>query len=104
MPGTTIIGSGRYVPGKPVKSDALARVMDTSGDWIRQRSGIDQRHFVPEGLGVSDLALPACRDALARAGMAAESIDYILFNTMTPDYAFPGSGALLGEKLGIPGV
>jgi 3-oxoacyl-[acyl-carrier-protein] synthase-3 len=104
MAGATIVGSGRYAPGDPVSSDALARVMDTSGPWIFQRTGIKQRHFAPAGTGVSDLAVPACRNALAAARLSAESIDYILFNTMTPDYAFPGSGALLGQKLGIPGV
>lgn len=104
MSGITIVGSGRYVPGKPVTNHALARVMDTNHDWIQQRTGIEQRHFAAEGQGCSDLAVPAAQAAIAAAGLAPEDIDYILFNTMTPDYAFPGSGALLGAKLGIPGV
>src|SRR5688572_29072415 len=103
MPGTTIFGSGRYVPGKPVSSQALSRVMDTSGDWILQRTGIEQRYFAQEGVGVSDLAVPASLAALEAAGLEPSDIDYILFNTMTPDYAFPGSGALLGQKLGLAG-
>jgi 3-oxoacyl-[acyl-carrier-protein] synthase-3 len=57
MPGITIIGSGRYAPGKPVTNDALARVMDTTDEWIKQRTGIAERHFAPEGVGASDLAL-----------------------------------------------
>jgi 3-oxoacyl-[acyl-carrier-protein] synthase-3 len=78
--------------------------METSADWVYQRTGIQQRHFAPDGVGASDLALPAAQAAIAAAGLHAEQIDYILFNTMTPDYIFPGSGALLGAKLGIPGV
>lgn len=104
MSGITILGSGRYLPGQPVRNEALARVMDTNAEWIRQRTGIEQRHFAPDGVGASDLALPAAQEAIAAAGLHPEQIDYILFNTMTPDYIFPGSGALLGAKLGIPGV
>jgi 3-oxoacyl-[acyl-carrier-protein] synthase III len=104
MSGITILGSGRYLPGRPVPNEALARVMETSADWIFQRTGIAQRHFAPDGVGASDLALPAAQAAIASAGLHAEEIDYIIFNTMTPDYIFPGSGALLGSKLGIPGV
>jgi 3-oxoacyl-[acyl-carrier-protein] synthase-3 len=74
--------------------------MDTSDDWIRQRTGITQRHFCPDGMGVADLALPAAKQALQAAGRTAADVDYILFNTMTPDYIFPGSGALLGALLG----
>ena len=104
MSGTTILGSGRYLPGKPVRNEALARVMDTNADWIHQRTGIEQRHFAGENQGASDLALPAAQAAISNANLHAEDIDYILFNTMTPDYVFPGSGVLLGAKLGIPGV
>jgi 3-oxoacyl-[acyl-carrier-protein] synthase III len=104
MPGTTILGSGRYVPGEPVPNVALSRVMDTNDAWIRQRAGIEQRHFAPDGVGVSDLAVPACQAAIEAAGLSPRDIDYVLFNTMTPDYILPGSGALLGAKLGIPSV
>jgi 3-oxoacyl-[acyl-carrier-protein] synthase-3 len=104
MPGITILGSGRYVPGAPVKSGALGRVMDTNEDWILQRTGIAQRHFAPEGAGASDLALPAALAAIESADLSPSDIDYILFNTMTPDCLLPGSGALLGAKLGLPGV
>ncbi len=104
MPGTTIIGSGRAFPGEPVTNDQLARVMDTSDAWIRPRSGIAQRHYAAEGEGASDIALPAARAALQSANLDAASIDYIIFCTMTPEHVFPGSGALFGAKLGIPGV
>jgi len=104
MPGITIVGSGRHVPGQPITNDDLARVMDTNDAWIRPRSGIQQRHFVAEGEGVSDLALVASQRALESAEIDKSDVDYIIFATMTPEYAFPGSGVLLGAKLGIPGV
>ncbi len=104
MPGFEIIGTGHYVPGTPVPNEALARVMDTSDEWIFKRSGIRQRHFAPEGVGASDLAVEAAKRALEMAEIAPKQIDYIVFATMTPDYIFPGPGALLGAKLGLPGV
>ena len=104
MPGITIVGSGRYVPGTPITNDELSKVMDTNDAWIRPRSGIAQRHYVAAGEGVSDLAVHAAREALASASLTPADVDYIVFATMTPEHAFPGSGALLGAKLGIPGV
>ena len=104
MPGLTIIGSGHHVPGEPVTNDDLSRVMDTSDEWIRPRSGIGQRHFTREGQGVSELALPAAQRALESAGLSPQDVDYIIFGTMTPDYILPGSGGLLGAKLGLEGV
>jgi 3-oxoacyl-[acyl-carrier-protein] synthase-3 len=104
MSGVTIIGTGHHVPGDPVRNDALARVMDTSDEWIRARTGIEQRYFAEDGQGPSDLAVPACERAIEDAGIALGDIDYIIFATMTPDHFFPGSGPLLGHKLGIPGV
>lgn len=104
MNGITIIGTGHHVPGNPVLNEALARVMDTSDEWIRSRTGIRQRYFAEDGQGPSDLALPACKSALHNAQIDASDVDYIIFATMTPDHFFPGSGALLGSKLGIHGV
>lgn len=104
MPGITIVGSGRHVPGRPVSNDELGRVMDTNDAWIRPRSGIEQRHYVAEGEGVSDLAVIAAQKAIDSAELDKSEIDYVIFATMTPEHAFPGSGALLGAKLGIPGV
>ena len=104
MSGFTITGSGRYVPGRPYTNHDLARVMDTDDEWIQKRTGIVQRHFCPDGQGASDLAFEAAKVALADAGLAATDLDYILFNTMTPDYVFPGSGPILGARLGCPGV
>jgi len=104
MASFRITGSGRHLPGRPYTNDDLARVMDTSDEWIRQRTGIQQRHYAADGEGASDLALPASRQALADAGVEPKDLDYILFNTMTPDHIFPGSAPLLGAKLGCPGV
>ena len=104
MPGFEIIGTGHYVPGPPVSNDALARVMDTSDEWIFKRSGIRQRHYAPEGVGASDLAVEASRRAIESARIAPDEIDYIIFCTMTPDYVFPGPGALVAHKLGLTGV
>jgi len=104
MPGITIIGSGSHAPGIPVPNEALGRVMETDDEWIFKRTGIRQRHFAPEGTGCSDLALIAAQRALESAGVPASEIDYIVFATMTPDHVFPGSGGLLGAKLGISGV
>jgi 3-oxoacyl-[acyl-carrier-protein] synthase-3 len=104
MLGFEIIGTGHYVPGRPVSNNELARVMDTNDEWIFQRSGIRQRHYAPEGVGASDLALEASRRAIEAARIKPRDIDYIVFATMTPDYVFPGSGALLGHKLGLNGT
>jgi len=104
VPGITIVGSGHHVPGRPITNDELSKVMDTSDAWIRPRSGIEQRHYVAEGEGVSDLAVIAAQRALESAELDKSEIDYVIFATMTPEHAFPGSGALLGAKLGIPGV
>jgi 3-oxoacyl-[acyl-carrier-protein] synthase-3 len=104
MSGITIVGSGRYLPGKPYTNHDLARLMDTSDEWIQQRTGIQSRHFCPEGQGASDLALPAAQLALESAGRTAKDLDYIIFNTMTPDHVLPGSGPILGAKLGCPGT
>jgi 3-oxoacyl-[acyl-carrier-protein] synthase III len=101
MAGITIIGTGRYAPGEPVPNAALSKVMDTSDDWIRQRTGIRQRHYVEEGVGVSDLGKIAAERAIAAAGIDATEIDYIICATMTPEHLFPGSGGILGAKLGI---
>ena len=96
-------GTGRYVPPRVVTNDELTQWMDTSDEWIRQRSGIEERHWVPEegGVGASDLALEASKVALDRAGWRKEEIDIIIFGTLSPDIDFPGPGCLLQYKLGL---
>ena len=100
---TIIRSTGRYVPPNIVTNEDLTQWMDTSDEWIRQRSGIHQRHWVEpnSGQGASDLGLEAAKIALDRAGWAPEDIELIIFATLSPDYFFPGSGCLLQTKLGL---
>src|SRR6185503_9683637 len=105
MPRSTILGVGHYVPTKVVTNDDLARLMPTSDEWIQQRTGIKERRFIErDGIGASDLAVPAAKMAIERAGRAISDVDMILFATLSPDVNFPGSGCFLGDKLGLPGV
>lgn len=100
---TVIKGTGRHVPARVVTNEDLLQWMDTSDDWIRQRTGIEQRHWIdpdhPEG--ASDLGLKAAHIALERAGWRPQDIDLIVFATLSPDINFPGSGCLLQHKLGL---
>jgi len=102
--GLTILGTGRHLPKDIARNEDLARVMDTDAEWIRQRTGIEQRHFVADGEGASDLGFEAGRRAIARARLEPSAIDYLIMATMTPDHHFPGPSAMVGAKLGIPGV
>jgi len=104
MPGTIVKGTGMYVPPCKVHNDRLAKIMDTSDEWIESRSGVRTRYYVEEGVATSDLAVEAAKRALDDAGMTPADVDYIVFATMTPDYYFPGSGGLLQTKLGIRNV
>jgi len=102
---TEFISTGFHVPERVLTNDELREWWDTSDEWIRERSGIEQRHWVEPGQEAgSDLALKATHIALARAGMDAQEIDCIIYATLSPDYFFPGSGVYLQAKLGIPGV
>ncbi|MDY6905996.1 MAG: beta-ketoacyl-ACP synthase III [Thermodesulfobacteriota bacterium] len=103
MKKTLIKGTGRFVPDNVVTNDDLKQWMETSDEWIRKRTGIEQRHWVPqEGeMGASDLALEAAGIALDRAGWTPEDLDFIIFATLSPDIFFPGSGCLLQYKLGL---
>lgn len=103
MKKTVIRGTGRYLPPRRITNQDLTRWMDTSDEWIRQRTGIEQRYWVPEegGVGAADLGLEASRIALDRAGWKPEDIDLIIFATLSPDIFFPGSGCLLQHKLGL---
>lgn len=99
-----IYGSGFVVGETCVPNERLAAVVDTSDEWIRERSGIEQRYFVNEGTTTSDLGVRAARKALEDAGTAADEIDYIVVATMTPDYYFPGVGSLIQAKLGVANI
>ena len=99
-----ILGVGRYLPEKRVTNFDLAKMFDTSDEWIQQRSGIVERRFAEQGVYCSDLALEAARDALKNAGMKAEDLDFIIFATLSPDHFFPGNGCYLQAKMGLPGI
>ena len=104
MPRTAILGLGQYLPERVVTNDDLAKMFDTSDEWIQQRTGIKERRYVEDGTGPADLAVPATKQALENAGMKMEDIEFIIFATLNPDYFFPGSGCVLQEKLGLPGI
>lgn len=99
--GTVIAGSGIAVPPLTVHNKDLARIMDTSDDWIQSRTGVVQRHFVDPGVGASDLAIQACQAALDDAGVAAADVDLVVTATMTPDEFVPGIAPTIQHQLGI---
>ena len=98
---TKIIGTGMYVPDRVVTNDDLAARMDTSDEWIRQRTGIGERHWVEPGQKPSDLAERACRDALASAGLEPGDVDCILLATLSGQADFPGTSFFLQQQLGL---
>jgi len=98
-----IIGTGSFLPPRIVTNDEFAARLATSDAWIRERTGIVQRHIAEESQASSDLALEASRRALEAAGIGAESIDLIVLATSTPDFVFPSAASLLQTKLGIKG-
>ena len=98
-----IIGTGRYLPEQVLTNADLERMVETTDEWIRSRSGIERRHIAVEGEGTTDLCEKAARAALAAAGIAPEEIDLIVVGTTTPDQVFPNTGVLLQARLGIHG-
>ena len=98
-----IVGTGSYLPSQIVTNFDLEKRMDTSDIWIRERTGIERRHYLPEGQTNIDMAEHAARAALAAAGLKATEVDLISFGTTTPDLVFPNSGSLLQARLGCRG-
>jgi len=96
-----IAGTGSYLPRRIMTNAEFAARLDTSDEWIRERTGIVQRHIAAESQTSSDLALEASRAALAAAGMKAADVDLIIVATSTPDFVFPSTACLLQAKLGI---
>ncbi len=101
MSFSRIVGTGSYLPPRIVTNDEFAKRLDTSDQWIRERTGIRERRIADEKQTSSDLALEASRRALEAAGTAPGEIDLILVATSTPDYVFPSTACLLQAKLGI---
>jgi len=100
---SVILGSGSYLPSRRVTNDELSRTVDTTDEWIVQRTGIRARHIAADKEVTSDLALAAARAALAAAGVDAQSIDLIVLATSTPDNTFPASAVAVQAGLGITG-
>ncbi|WP_424967618.1 beta-ketoacyl-ACP synthase III [Dinoroseobacter sp. S375] len=96
-----VIGVGHYLPERIVTNTELEKTVDTTDEWIRTRSGIEQRHFAAEGEKTSDLATHAAEAAIARAGIDAGSIDAIIVATSTPDLTFPSVATMVQARLGM---
>jgi 3-oxoacyl-[acyl-carrier-protein] synthase-3 len=103
-----ITGTGSYLPPRRLTNNDMvamlaARGIETSDEWIVERTGIRARHFADDGVNASDLALPAARDALESAGRTAADVDLIIVATSTPDMVFPSTASILQQKLGVHG-
>ncbi|HTJ65696.1 MAG TPA: beta-ketoacyl-ACP synthase III [Alphaproteobacteria bacterium] len=102
---SVVKGCGAYLPAKTLTNNDMAKLVDTSDEWIVQRTGIRERHIAAEGEKTSDLGLVAARRALESAGMDASEIDLIVFATSTPDQTFPATAVRVQQALGAgPGA
>ena len=99
-----ITGTGHFVPPKVVTNFDLEKMINTSDEWIRQRSGIEERHYVEPGVGTSDLAYEAAVRAIEDAKIDKSEIDFIIAATLSPDHYFPGIGVIVQAKLGLPAI
>jgi 3-oxoacyl-[acyl-carrier-protein] synthase III len=99
-----IAGTGSYLPKKIITNHELEKMVDTTDEWIRTRTGIERRHIAADGETTVDLAEHAARRALEAAGVAPAEVDFIAFGTTTPDLVFPNCGTLLQQRLGCRGV
>jgi 3-oxoacyl-[acyl-carrier-protein] synthase-3 len=99
-----ILGVGSFLPPRVVTNHDLAALMDTSDEWIRQRTGIEERRWVDPSVTTSDLALEASLKAIEQAGIRKQDLDAIIVATLSPDHDFPGTACFLQAKLGLPGI
>ncbi len=104
MRNARITGVGHYTPPLVVTNDDLASRMETTDDWIQQRTGIQQRHYSEGSVGAADMGALAARRALEAAGRRADEVDCVIFATLSPDVEMPSSACLLQERLGIAGM
>jgi len=95
-----ITALGRYVPERVVTNADLEKIVATSDEWIRTRTGIHERHYVEPGTPTSELALRAAKEALEKRGIAPSELDLIIVATVTPDMVFPATACVLQDKLG----
>jgi 3-oxoacyl-[acyl-carrier-protein] synthase-3 len=98
-----IAGTGRYLPERILTNFDLEKMVDTTDEWIRTRSGIERRHLAADDQATSDLCVEAAKNAMDAAGVDPQEIDFIVVGTTTPDRIFPNTGVLVQEKLGIHG-
>jgi 3-oxoacyl-[acyl-carrier-protein] synthase III len=98
----SITGLGAHVPDRVLTNDELSTIVDTTDEWIMERTGIRERRIAAPEEALTDLALPAARTALAQAGVEAKDVDLLVCATVTPDMMFPTSSALLADELGAP--
>ena len=104
MAASRILGSGHYVPPRVVTNFDVMEMMETSDEFIVERTGIRCRRYADPSVSSSDLAVLACRAAVQNAGLAMDQIDLVIMNTITPDHADPGSAFFLQPKLGLTGI
>ena len=102
MYNSKIAGLGKYLPDNVVTNDDLSKIMDTTDEWIIERTGIKERRHIKKGDGdtTASMGVKAAKIAIERAGIDKNDIDLILFATLSPDYYFPGSGVLVQEPFG----
>jgi len=106
MYNSRIIGLGYYVPDNVVTNEDLSKLMDTTDEWIQERTGIQERRWIKEGTNDTSAAMgaKAARIAIERAGLTKDDIDFIVFATLSPDYYFPGCGVLIQDLLEMPTI
>lgn len=100
IPVAAITGLGSFLPETVLTNDDLARFLETSDDWIRDRTGIGERHVIDDGMATSDMGVEAGKSALADAGVAPEDVDLVICCTFTPDHPFPATASIIQAKLG----
>ena len=100
MNRSRILGTGCHLPERVVTNFDVMKMMDTSNEFIVERTGVERRRHAEPEIGASDLAVPACRAAVADAGLTMDEIDLLIMNTITPDHADPGCAFFLQPKLG----
>ncbi|HLR62858.1 MAG TPA: beta-ketoacyl-ACP synthase III [Lentibacillus sp.] len=98
--GVGLLGTGHYVPSNVVTNKDLEKIVDTSDEWIRTRTGIEERRIAGDDMETSDMAFYAAQDALEKANLKAEDLDMILVATVTPDTPFPSVACMLQDRLG----
>ena len=96
----TITGLGAYVPDRVITNDDLSQMVDTSDEWIMERTGIRERRVAADSQALSDISLPAAKQALAQAGLEGADVDLLVVATVTPDMMFPSTSAILADQLG----